>query len=265
MVITDKFVYIHKPKTGGTFVTDALIRLYGGKWNLIIHGKLALLKEVHFINGMGKLTINANKHGGCREIPEKYRAENIISTIRNPYDYYVSQYEFGWWKRKEWLKTYKKLGSFQERFSAFPNLSFNQFMELMPAAFNDTPDNNFKDENTLGRYTIEFINDHFYNPQVVYERLSEEYVISGTYKQDMFPVKFILTHQLNQQLYEYLLENDYPKDCIAFILKKEKVLPLGKGRRRDQKWESYYTPQLKELVRKKDWFLFKLFPEFDIV
>ncbi len=37
MVVTDKFVYIHKPKTGGTFVTDALLRLYEGKWNLWKH------------------------------------------------------------------------------------------------------------------------------------------------------------------------------------------------------------------------------------
>jgi hypothetical protein len=41
------------------------------------------------------------------------------------------------------------------------------------------------------------------------------------------------------------------------------VLPQGKGRGKDQKWEKYYTPELKELVRKKDWLLFELFPEFD--
>jgi len=69
MVITDKFVYIHKPKTGGTFVTDALLRLHDGKWNFLMHGKLAVLKEIHFRNKLGTLIINNNKHGGCREIP----------------------------------------------------------------------------------------------------------------------------------------------------------------------------------------------------
>jgi hypothetical protein len=48
MVITDKFVYIHKPKTGGTFVTSALLKLYDGKWSFLVHARLALLKAVHF-------------------------------------------------------------------------------------------------------------------------------------------------------------------------------------------------------------------------
>lgn len=79
----------------------------------------------------------------------------------------------------------------------------------------------------------------------------------------MFPVQFIFTHRLNQQLHDFLLEQGYPEHSIAFILKKEKVLPLRRGRTSEQKWEKYYTPELKELVRKKDWFLFELFPEFD--
>jgi hypothetical protein len=50
-------------------VTDALLRLHDGKWNFLMHGKLAVLKEIHFRNKLGTLTINDNKHGGCREIP----------------------------------------------------------------------------------------------------------------------------------------------------------------------------------------------------
>jgi hypothetical protein len=41
------------------------------------------------------------------------------------------------------------------------------------------------------------------------------------------------------------------------------VLPQGRGRDKDQKWEKYYSPELKKLVRQKDWLLFELFPEFD--
>ena len=262
MVITDKFVYIHKPKTGGTFVTDALLRLHDGKWNFLMHGKLAVLKEIHFRNKLGTLTINDNKHGGCREIPEKYGDRVIVSTIRNPFDYYVSQYEFGWWKRKEWLKNYQRVGNFAERFGSFPDLTFSQFMELMAAAFNDAPHQDFQNDAALGRYTVEFIKDHFYNPDTVITKLSGGYIESGQYKQDMYPVTFIFTHQLNRQLHDYLFTKGYPKDSIEFILNKEKVLPQGKGRSKEQKWEKYYTPELKELVYKKDWLLFKLFPEF---
>ncbi|MEO6638399.1 MAG: sulfotransferase family 2 domain-containing protein, partial [Ginsengibacter sp.] len=263
MVITDKFVYIHKPKTGGTFVTDALIKLYDGKWNLLLHAKLALLKEIHFKNRVGKLIINAPKHGGCLEIPEKYKDRSIVSTIRNPFDYYVSQYEFGWWKRNHWLKYYKNIESFNERFSSFPNISFSQFMELMCAVFNDYPHNNFHDETSLGRYTVEFVNDHFYDPKIFLKKGFKKFANNEDYKQNMFPVKFIFTHRLNQQLYEYLIDQGFLHNDVEFILKKEKVLPQGKGRTNEQKWEKYYSNDLKELVRKKDWLLFELFPEFD--
>ncbi|HZH63242.1 MAG TPA: hypothetical protein VEY10_00030 [Flavisolibacter sp.] len=263
MVITDKFVYIHKPKTGGTFVTDALLKLYDGKWNLFLHAKLALLKVIHYKNDFGTLSLTANKHGGCNDIPVGHQQKTIVSTIRNPFDYYVSQYEFGWWKRKSWHDYYKKIDGFEKYSASFPNLSFQQFMELMALAFNASPHQDFNNPNALGRNTIEFINDCFYEPEQVIKKIDEKYISSGAYKKDMFPVEFIFTHRLNQQLYDFLLAHGYPSERIAFIITKQKVLPQGKGRTKEQKWEKYYTPELKELVRKKDWFLFEVFPEFE--
>ena len=263
MIITEKFIYIHRPKTGGSFVTDALLKLYGGKWNFWKHAKLAIFKEIHFKNVLGTLTFNANKHGGCSEIQPKYKDRSIVSTIRNPYDYYVSQYEFGWWKRNDMQKYYKNVDRFSERFASFPALSFTQFMELMTAALNEPPFKDFYNQSAMGRYTAEFIKDYFYDSNTALDKLSADYFKNGVFKQDMFPVKYIFTHSLNQQLHQYLKELDYPEEDIEFILKKEKMLPQGKGRTSDQKWQTYYTPELKELVRKKDWFLFELFPEFE--
>jgi hypothetical protein len=263
MIITDKFVYVHRPKTGGTFVTNVLYQLHEVKWNLWTHLKLATFDEVAFKSNLGKLTIYKTKHGGSLEIPLKYRNRLILTNFRNPYDYYVSQYEFGWWKRKECLKYYHKVEDFKSKFANFPNLTFIQFMQLLCEAYNDAPNNNFDNEIAIGHYTIDFLRNHFYEPNSSVWKISSDYFSSGDYKNDMFPTHFILTHTLNQQLYDFLLEQGYPKNAIEFILKKEKVLPLGKGRSNEQKWEKYYTPELKKLVRKKDSFLFEMFPEFD--
>lgn len=263
MVITDRFVYIHKPKTGGTFVTDALLKLYDGKWNLFIHSRLALFKFVRFKNELGTLLLTADKHGGCNNIPKAHLHKTIVSTFRNPFDYYVSQFEFGWWKRREWFQYYRKFNDFEKYRSSFPNLSFQQFMELMPLVFNKKPHQVFADPTAFGRCTVEFINDYFYEPEQVLTKINGDYVQDGDYKKDMFPLHFILTNKLNQQLYAFLLEQRYPKESIAFILDKQKVFPQGKGRATSQRWETYYTPELKSLVRKKDWILFELFPEFD--
>jgi hypothetical protein len=63
--------------------------------------------------------------------------------------------------------------NFAERFGSFPDLTFSQFMELMAAAFNDEPHQDFQNDAALGRYTVEFIKDHFYNPDTVITKLSE--------------------------------------------------------------------------------------------
>lgn len=262
MVITDKFVYIHKPKTGGTFVTDALLKLYDGKWNLLMHAKLATLKVIRYKNQFGTLIFTADKHGGCSHIPEGHLHKTIVSTIRNPYDYYVSQYEFGWWKRKEWLKYYSQFPWFKQKFPSFPAISFRQFMELMHLAFNPQGFIDFEDPASPGRNTFEFIEMYFKSPSNSYNKISVDYAQSGLIRDDMYPVKFIFTHKLNQQLYEFLCKMDYPQDKIEFILKKEKVLPQGKGRNAKQDWRQYYTDDLIDLVRKKDAFLFSIFPEF---
>lgn len=173
MVITNKFVYIHKPKTGGSFVTEALLKLYDGKWNLFVHAKLALLKVIHYKNQSGILSFTANKHGGCRDIPKEHLQKTIVSTIRNPFDYYVSQYEFGWWKRRAWHNYYKQFNGFRQYSASFPNLSFQQFMEMMPLVFNSAPHQDFYDPNALGRSTVEFINDYFFEPEKVIEKINK--------------------------------------------------------------------------------------------
>jgi len=265
MVITDKFVYIHKPKTGGSFVTDALLKLYEGKWSMLVHLKLATLKVVHYKNQFGTLSLTANKHGGCSEIPPGHLEKIIVSTIRNPFDYYVSQYEFGWWKRKEWSRYFSRFPGFKEKFPTFPSIHFRQFMELIHLAFNPHGFSDFDNPESPGRNTIEFVDMYAKSPAATYNKISVNYANSNSMKEDMYPVEFIFTDRLNSQLYEFLHKIDYPQDKIEFILKKEKVLPQGKGRSAKQDWRQYYTNDLIDLVRKKDEFLFSLFPEFSNV
>lgn len=262
MVITDKFVYIHKPKTGGSFVTDALLALYDAKWSHLSHLKLALTGKISYNNSFGELKITSAKHGGCSLIPDGEKSKIIVTTIRNPFDYYVSQFEFGWWKRSEWLKYYRTFPEFKQKFYQFPHLNFRQFMELTHCVFNPGNFRDFDDPDTPGRNTIEFIDMYFKRPQDVYGRVNSTYAQSGLFKNDMYRVRFIFTHKLNKQLYDFLLEMGYPQKDIEFILKKEKVLPQGKGRVNKPKWRDYYTDDLIDLVRKKDNFLFSIFPEF---
>lgn len=73
---------------------------------------------------------------------------------------------------------------------------------------------------------------------------------------------YTFTHDLNHGLYQFLRKLDFPHEEIAFILEHNKVLPRKGGRREDQAWEKYYTPELKALVRRRERVMFEMFPEF---
>lgn len=258
MVITDKFVYIHMPKTGGTFVTHVLSQLHSP-----VEGRP---------DRYGPISVQEPKHGTCHDIPVPHRKKPVLSTVRNPYEWYVSQYEFAWWKRTFLYQpesyptpagsaVESVLQRFQDDHSHFPEIAFEEFVDLCcraAFAFKDQP------QLDLGLYTKSFVAYHFQQPAMLLPALSQKYIASGGYRPDMFNVRFIRTDLLNQQLLDFLRSMEYREEDLQFLPNLKKILPDDRGRREDQKWEKYYTNELRELIRQKDRALFEMFPDFDI-
>lgn len=263
MIITNKFIYIHLPKTGGTFVTDALFKVYQLDWTIWNWLTLIVSGKVCYHTPYGNFLLQKPKHPAIHEIELKYRNLLILTNIRNPLDLYVSQYEFGWWKRRGYLKYYRQIKDFKTKFKNFPNLTFQEFIELQYDTFSFPGNGEFSDENGIGINSKIFLSTYVEDSQ----RIANGF-INGTISSKMLDKKFLsninflLTHNLNTRLYDFLKEMGFEEDKIKFIIKKEKVLPLGKGRTKEQKWEKYYTEDLKQLILNKDRLLFELFPEF---
>lgn len=267
MIFTDKFVYIHEPKTGGTFVTSVLFRLYGLEWNRWAHLKNILTGEVRSRSEKyGALVHHNNKHGYCSHLPPSEREKTVLATVRNPYDLYVSQYEFGWWKRREFLKYFRAVPGFEREFAHFPRLTFDEYVRLVNAAFPVfTNGHAGDDDGRAGLHTEQFFKYYFRDAPAAFAKLDDDaYISSGDYRADMFKLHFIHTDQLNRELYEFLLGLGYDDADINFILELGRILPQGRGRTGAQRWEKYYTPELKQAVRRKERFLFEVFPEFDV-
>ncbi len=260
MILTDRFVAVHEPKTGGTFVTSALFQLYGVPWNLRTRLASAFGRDVVARGKYGTFVFTNNKHGGCNEIPETYRDRPILASVRNPYDLYVSQYEFGWWKRREFLSYYRRVPDFERRFARFPDLSFAEYMELTGAAFRTLRNDRF----APGLYTEQFVRFYFKSPQKAYARIDDSYIASESYRNDMHDLRFVRTDRLNLDLYEFLAGIGFDARDVEFIVELDRVLPQGKGRSADQRWEAYYTDELKRSVRERDRLVFAIFPCFDV-
>lgn len=72
MILTRDFVFIHLPKTGGTFIRRVMERHAPKEWQTKIY----------------------EGHPTVEDIPESHRQLPVIGAIRNPWSFYVSWYAF---------------------------------------------------------------------------------------------------------------------------------------------------------------------------
>jgi len=276
MIITDDFVYIHYPKTGGTFVTKVLEQLYQYKKQYRYLGtllpRIIQSKALRFPKICNRIQgfIHTNNHGTCHEIPEEHRDKPILATIRNPYDRYVSHYEFEWWKThtEEEFEFYTA-EEIKEKYPNFPDLDFEEYITLWNSTWlpEKIKNLNFQSKESFGIETLNFVEFFFKNPQEILAKIlqdSQGDISSQRYKTDMFKIHFLRTDRLNQELYDFLFEIGWERSEIAFILNLKKIFPKEGGRSEDQAWGKYYTRELKSKIRRKERLIFDIFPEFDV-
>lgn len=91
MLITDSFIYIHQPKTGGTFVAQTIASLHEARGDRVDTVwfdpdrpiPLPAVGPGHVVRLM---LSGRNQHGARQDVPVAYTGRPIIATIRNPFD-----------------------------------------------------------------------------------------------------------------------------------------------------------------------------------
>jgi hypothetical protein len=270
MILADRFVFVHMPKTGGTFVTAVLDQLHRTKRRRILRAKVCRLLGLRARPGCryGALENVEPKHGTCHDIPSAHQGKPILSCMRSPHDWYVSQYEFSWWKRTHLYDPNgpptpagyaieQVLPKFAATRPHFPAISFAEFMELCHQASRV-----YDPSGKTGLYTHGFVRYFFKDPVAALPSFSEEYFSSGQARREMFDVHFLPTEILNQALENALIGFGYREKDVRFVRTLGRILPEGRGRRDDQPWQKYYTPVLERQVRENDWPLFAAFPRY---
>jgi hypothetical protein len=252
------------PKTGSSFVRAALkkvhrydtlsnrIRRQLGLANVPPMVELILpVIDREFPQGL------RGQHGTYRQIPEEHRHKTIASVIRNPFGRYVSVYLFGWWKKT--LQTDER--RLKKAFSRFPELSFQEYYEMMNLLGRENKLRDIIPKIELGVQTIQFIQFYFKEPETVLREIDHDYIEQKQYLHDMAQVVFLHQEKLNKDLYEFLLGFGYPKEDIDFIQKEDKVNVTPRAV--DQlKASEFYTQELVKDILEKDRLLFELFPEY---
>jgi hypothetical protein len=258
MVITDKFVFLHLPKTGGIFVTEILKRVQSNIKARNPH------KVPFFLNLMTPNTqrlyakFKENQHGAYEQIPEEYRDRPVFAVMRNPFDRYVSIFEYGvnpgGWR----YNPYAEEKAIRQEFPNFPDLTFKDYLRLENSfGLRGRPYHDILRSN-IGLLTFQFIQMFFKDPGETFRSLNDEYVNSDRYKEDMPEIIFLRMENLNRDLYHILLKFGYAVEDISFILNAEKIHIKSTTKL----WEEYYTEDLIQYVSYKERFLFRLFPEY---
>ena len=258
MNITEQFVFVHMPKTGGTFVAHVLRDIYTPEWLRSRFLRQLLFKVANSV--IVKFTIEAphielKKHAPCREIPSRYAHLPIVSCMRNPLDWYVSNYRFQYWKREPehypGLKDNPRWPDLD--FEYFLYLSNHDWIKKMNPGLNVNP--------RLGRLTTLFIQFYCKRPAWVLTQQTSDDTMFEIVIENMFPVHFLETSKLNDELYGFLIRHGYSDRQISFIKTLPPISPPG-ARNSEEHWETFYTPELIQEVLERDGILFRLFPEY---
>lgn len=283
MIITDQFVFVHMPKTGGTFVESVLERIHHARGDRIVEQRYDLPARSTALRRLGGrlaarlrppprgLLIQAahrregtfNQHGTVAQIPAAHADKPILTVLRNPYDRYVSQYAFKWWVEHPTAFT-QDLDRVRAEFPRYPELTFDEYVALSNRFFRGSPNRRFPWEDRLGRHTLQFAEYCFADPARA-AAIDAASLEAGLYRQDLHPrLRVIFQENLNRELHDFLLEQGYAPAEIGFILDHDRILPPGSSRPAAQGWESYYTPALKAEVRRRERMLFALYPQWDV-
>jgi hypothetical protein len=272
VIITDDFVMINFPKTGSTFARSILKEVHKrqkhGNNRSFIHSILQVLGVTRGSQLIELMLPNIDKqndlgrkdqHGTLRQIPVKHRYKTVVSITRNPFDRYISMYLYGWWKDHPM----SGIENVEKVFPTFPNLSFEEYYEMLHRFGKQNRLNGISPSIELGFHTIQFIQFYFRKPASVFQRINEDYISQKKYLKDMGEVTFLHQERLNNELFNFLREMGYPKEDIDFILKKDRINVTASGIDSNEVCHKrFYTDSLLKRIFNEDRLLFDLFPEY---
>lgn len=261
MIVFDSFVFVHLPKTGGTFVETVLKR---------IHCPGRLGRKIHGMRRRFGVTLplfdyryrEYRKHAQCKYVPEADRDKVILACVRNPLDLYVSHYKFGWWRSHpdRWFAPGSEMLC---RAKAAPDgIAFADWVMGCRDQTLWVHDRRKTHPGLdLGWASCEFAAYFCKLPDEIFRAAPDAQAMAAAFRVHAYDAHFLDMQSLNKDLHGFLRERGYPEERIGFILSEPRIYPGRVTRAASDSVDRHFTPELAAEVRQRERLLFALFPE----
>ena len=259
MFVAPEFVFVHLSKTGGTFAEETLREVLCPS---VLGRRLHRLKTRHGIRipfWSFRYDEIGDQHALCNDIPPEQHHKTILSCIRNPFDLYVSEYTFGWWKKFPQL-WFHDVAAVDRTYPNWRGFNFEDFISVsnQQAEWTHKALVKYPATENLGWYSHKFIYYYCRDHDYVFEAAGNLELLVKRVRESAHRVHFLHVERLNQEIFEFLLTKGYPKKLIKFIPKKAKINSSPKN----HDYRQWYSERLRREIEQKDALIFRLFPEF---
>ena len=197
--ISSHFVMLHFPKTGSSFARKALEAAYEKRRKRTNDPRLAWREEPSPNIRVAGALHKKDQHGCFCQIPTEDLHKPIFSIVRHPFDRLVSMFKYRYWASV----TQVPPEVISERFPAFPALSLEEYRRFQNLSISYRLGFSLE-QVCVGHQTVQFIQMFFREPRRVLEGLTDDYLDSVDFHQDMGDVTFLLTETLRSDLQSLL-------------------------------------------------------------
>jgi len=263
MIVTNEFVMLNLPKTGSTFARQVLKSLYKTRYNKLPFAKKMaiklkinkpLLQEFILPNiRIKKVKRRRDQHGTYQQIPAKYKQREIFSIVRNPYERLLSVYEY-----KEWVKnppiSRELIAQF---FPRFPKLSLDEFIEMSRMIVEQELESKSK-RVRIGPQSLQFIYMYFKNPDEVLRTITDDYINSDKYLEDIADITFLRQEHLGEDMKSFLKPYGFNPDELRII---DELGIVNETRNKSVKRNALFTSDAIEYINTEERFVLKILRE----
>lgn len=248
MIITESFVMLNYPKTGSSFARKVVKELYQRQPRDFSR---RFIKELLLPN-IREAGSPPDQHGTYGQIPARYRNREVVSVIRNPYERFLSGYEFRHWAFHPPLP----VDVIRERFPQFPDLTLDEYIDFRQFALGPSVFRGLKPAARIGEQTAQFIQMFFKDPQSVLANITDQYLDSDHVFQDLPEITFLRQEHLNEELSAFLRRHGFAREETTFIEDHEPVNVTG-GKSPDR--NTLWTRRAINYVLDKERMIFRIF------